>query len=268
MSSADNIPDPHLSLSQGAASADAPSQGPANQVPAGNRIVLDQAGVTIAAADPRTQEAKRILAPLSLALTEQRIAVIGANGSGKSTFLRLLNGLVLPSAGTVRVNGRSTNNESSAVRRSVGFVFTDPLSQLVMPTPLEDVELSLRRRKLDKKARKAAALSILADYGLAHLAQSSIYELSGGERQLTALATVLAVAPAILVLDEPSTLLDLRNTRLLMQRLDTLPQQIIMSTHDLGLAATFDRILVFDQGELRYDGDPHRAIARYRELSA
>ena len=82
------------------------------------------------------------------------------------------------------------------------------------------------------------ALAILADYGLEHLAQSSIYELSGGERQLTALATVLAVAPDILVLDEPSTLLDLRNTRLLMERLETLPQQIIISTHDLSLAAT------------------------------
>src|SRR6185312_1448699 len=132
----------------------------------------------------------------------------------------------------VHVHGRSTRDEGSAVRSMVGFVFTDPLSQLVMPTPLEDVELSLRRTKMGKARRKEAAMAILAGYGLEHLAASSIYELSGGERQLTALATVLAVEPSILVLDEPSTLLDLRNTRLLMERLAALPQQVIMSTHD------------------------------------
>lgn len=230
-------------------------------------IVLAQAGVTVPPADPRTQQAKQILAPVSLTLTEQRIAIIGANGSGKSTLLRLLNGLLLPTTGTVTTNGRSTHSDVAAVRRSVGFVFTDPLSQLVMPTPQEDLELSLRRQKLGKKDRREKALSILASYGLEHLAQSSIYELSGGERQLTALATVLAVDPEILVLDEPSTLLDLRNTRQLMQRLKNLPQQVIMSTHDLSLAATFDRALVIDQGQVAFDGDPHQAIAAYQELA-
>lgn len=230
-------------------------------------IVLAQAGVTVPPADPRTQQAKQILAPVSLTLTEQRVAIIGANGSGKSTLLRLLNGLLLPTTGTVTVNGRSTHNDVAAVRRSVGFVFTDPLSQLVMPTPQEDLELSLRRQKLGKKERRDKALAILASYGLEHLAQSSIYELSGGERQLTALATVLAVDPDILVLDEPSTLLDLRNTRQLMQRLNGLPQQVIMSTHDLSLAATFDRALVIDQGQVAFDGDPHQAIAAYQEMA-
>lgn len=230
-------------------------------------IVLAQAGVTVPPADPRTQQAKQILAPVSLTLTEQRVAIIGANGSGKSTLLRLLNGLLLPTTGTVTVNGRSTHSDVAAVRRSVGFVFTDPLSQLVMPTLQEDLELSLRRQKLGKKERRDKALAILASYGLEHLAQSSIYELSGGERQLTALATVLAVDPDILVLDEPSTLLDLRNTRQLMQRLNGLPQQVIMSTHDLSLAATFDRALVIDQGQVAFDGDPHQAIAAYQEMA-
>ncbi len=230
--------------------------------------MLANASVSIPSADPRVKEAKRILSPLSLTLAERRIAVIGANGSGKSTLLRLLNGLVQPSTGTVHVHGRDTDSDGRAVRASVGFVFTDPLSQLVMPTPLEDVELSLRRQKMSKHKRREAAMAILNSYGLAHLADSSIYELSGGERQLVALATVLAVAPSVLVLDEPSTLLDLRNTKLLMQRLDTLPQQIVMSTHDLALAATFERVLVIDDGQLAYDGGPQEAVARYRELVA
>lgn len=234
--------------------------------PVTNSIVLASAGVSIASADPRIKEPKRILSPLSLTLAEQRIAVIGANGSGKSTLLRLLNGLVLPSTGSVHVRGRSTHSDGSAVRATVGFVFTDPLSQLVMPTPLEDVELSLRRTKMSKARRRETALAILADYQLEHLANNSIYELSGGERQLVALATVLAVAPSVLVLDEPSTMLDLRNTRLLMARLDALPQQVIMSTHDLSLVASFERVLVVDNGAVVFDGGPHQAIARYREL--
>ena len=77
----------------------------------------------------------------------------------------------------------------------------------------------------------------------------------------------MAVDPDILVLDEPSTLLDLRNTRQLMQRLNGLPQQVIMSTHDLSLAATFDRALVIDQGQVAFDGDPHQAIAAYQEMA-
>lgn len=228
-------------------------------------IVLESASVSIAGA--AGTDDKTILRPVSLTLTEQRIAVIGANGSGKSTLLRLLNGLVLPSTGTVRVNGLDTRIQGSAVRRAVGFVFTDPLSQLVMPTPLEDVELSLRRLKLSKSARRSAAEAVLSDFGLAHLAHSSIYELSGGERQLTALATVLAVEPSVLVLDEPSTLLDLRNTRLLKERLAMLPQQLVMSTHDLSLAAEFERVLVVDDGAIAFDGRPDDAVAHYLQLA-
>ncbi|ALE94052.1 cobalt ABC transporter ATP-binding protein [Arthrobacter alpinus] len=229
-------------------------------------MVLESAGVSIVPADGPTGPGKVILRPLTLTLSEQRIAVIGANGSGKSTFLRLLNGLVLPSSGTVMVNGHDTVTGGAAVRRSVGFVFTDPLSQLVMPTPMEDVELSLRRLKLPKNQRRSRAGAILASYGLGHLGENSVYELSGGERQLVALATVLAVDPSILVLDEPSTLLDLRNTRRLRERLSVLPQQIIMSTHDLSLATTFERVLVIDDGGVAYDGEPAEAVARYRAL--
>lgn len=233
--------------------------------PARESIVLADAGVQIAPLDASGAGAKTILRPLSLELTEHRIAVIGANGSGKSTLLRLLNGLVLPTSGTVTINGLDTQTQGAAVRRLVGFVFTDPLSQLIMPTPVEDVELSLRRLKLSKKQRRDAAMSVLKSYGLDHLAHRSIYELSGGERQLVALASVLAVDPGILVLDEPSTLLDLRNTKLLRERLTALPQQLIISTHDLALALMCERVLVVDDAGIAFDGGPHEAVAWYRE---
>lgn len=209
---------------------------------------------------------RRILAPLSLILTERRIAVIGANGSGKSTLLKLINGLVAPTSGRVLVDGLDTVKAGRAVRQRVGFVFTDPLSQLVMPTGLEDVELSLRARLRKPTERRTAALAVLDRFGLAPLAEQSIYDLSGGERQLMALAAVLAVDPGILVADEPTTLLDLRNERRVRRLFSGLDQQLVYTTHDLEFAGDADRVLVIDGGQLVFDGDPRSAIARYRDL--
>lgn len=209
-----------------------------------------------------------ILHPVSLELREPRIAVIGANGSGKSTLLRLINGLLLPSTGSVCVDGADTARQGSLVRRRVGFVFTDPLSQLVMPTGRDDVELSLRRSIRSAAERRAAAERVLDRFGLLHLADRSIYDLSGGERQLMALAAVLATGPDILVADEPSTLLDLRNTVRLRKLLAGLPQQVIFTTHDLDFAADAERVLVVDGGRIVSDGPPAQSIAAYRMLAA
>ena len=213
-------------------------------------------------------EPKTLLDDVTLNLTEQRIGVIGANGSGKSTLLRLLNGLVQPTSGTVTVDGSDTVRAVRAVRRQVGFVFTDPLSQLVMPTGREDVELSLRRSVRNGNERRSLAEAALGRFGLLGLADQSIYELSGGERQLMALAAVLAVDPSVLVLDEPSTLLDLRNRDLLRRTLAGLEQQIVMSTHDLDLALEMDRVLVVEAGRVVFDGGPAAAVGTYRELCA
>ena len=212
---------------------------------------------------PRT-----LLHGVTLELTERRVGVIGANGSGKSTLLRLVNGLVQPSSGTVAVDGDDTVRAVRAVRRNVGFVFTDPLSQLVMPTGREDVELSLRRSVRNGAERRRLAEAALDRFGLLGLADQSIYELSGGERQLMALAAVLAVNPSVLVLDEPSTLLDLRNRELLRRTLNGLDQQILMSTHDLELALDMDRVVVIEAGHVVFDGAPAQAVDRYRALCA
>jgi biotin transport system ATP-binding protein len=228
------------------------------------RVTFDQ--VSVAVPVDNEPAPKILLQDVNLQLIERRVGVIGANGSGKSTLLRLVNGLVQPTSGSVSVDGSDTNKAVRAVRRSVGFVFTDPLSQLVMPTGREDVELSLRRSVKNGAERRTLAEAALDRLGLLHLADQSIYELSGGERQLMALAAVLAVDPAVLVLDEPSTLLDLRNRELLRQTLAGLDQQIIMSTHDLELALEMDRVLVIDKGRVAFDGAPSDAVAAYRTL--
>ncbi|MFJ6376700.1 energy-coupling factor ABC transporter ATP-binding protein [Pseudarthrobacter oxydans] len=227
-------------------------------------VIFDR--VRVAVETDSAPELKVLLDSISLELTEQRIGVIGANGSGKSTVLRLVNGLVQPTEGKVTVDGADTVRDVRTVRRNVGFVFTDPLSQLVMPTGREDVELSLRRSVRNGKERRQAAEAALDRLGLLELADQSIYELSGGERQLMALAAVLAVNPSVLVLDEPSTLLDLRNRELLRRTLAGLDQQIIMSTHDLELALEMDRVLVIEKGEVVFDGGAAPAVDHYRML--
>lgn len=207
-----------------------------------------------------------VLAPTWLTIDEQLVAIIGANGSGKSTLARLLNGLVEPTSGTVTINGLDTRRDGAAVRRQVGFVFTDPAAQLVMPTVVEDVALSLRRLHRNKADRQQAALAVLNQFGLADLEHQSVHTLSGGQKQLLAIASVLATQPKILVADEPTTLLDLRNSRLIGDLLCSLPQQVVLVTHDLELAARAQRVIVVDAAHVVFDGAPDDAIAHYRSI--
>ncbi len=209
---------------------------------------------------------REILAPTTLALTEWRIGVIGANGSGKSTLARMVNGLVRASSGSVSVDGLDVAREGAAVRRRVGFCVTDPAAQLVMPTCVEDIELSLRRSMKDRDARRARALEVLAANGLADHAHDSVHSLSGGQRQLLALAGVLALEPTIVVADEPTTLLDRAHTRRVGDLLFALDQQLVLVTHDLDLAARCDRVVVIDDARVVADGAPAEAIAHYTAL--
>lgn len=207
-----------------------------------------------------------VLRDLNLTLTERRIAVIGANGSGKSTLVRLLNGLVVPTEGQVLVDGLDTRTEARLVRQRVGFMFTDPDAQIVMPTVEEDVAFGLRRSGLDRTEVKRRVAAALDRYGLADHADHPAHLLSGGQMQLLALAGVLVTEPDVLVCDEPTTLLDLRNTRMVTDLLTSLPQQVIVATHDLDFARRFERVLVIDDGRLVADAEPNTAVATYEAL--
>ena len=222
-------------------------------------LELDGAGVDVDAPDGR----RTILAPTSLSLTERRVGVVGANGSGKSTLARLLNGLVSPTAGRVLVDGLDVARDGTAVRRRVAFCFTDPAAQLVMPTCVEDVELSLRRHEKDGARRRARALEVLERFGLGAHADVSVHALSGGQKQLLALAGVLATEPDVLVADEPTTLLDLANTRRVADLLFGLEQQVVLVTHDLDHARRCERVLVVTDGRISYDGSAEAAVDHY-----
>jgi biotin transport system ATP-binding protein len=211
---------------------------------------------------------RRVLDDVDLVLTEQRIGVIGANGSGKSTFARLLNGLVIPSEGQVRVHGFDTRTEGPQVRRRVGFVFTDPDAQIVMPTVAEDVAFSLRRQKLAKADVDRIVAEQLATFGLEGHADHPAHLLSGGQKQLLSLCSVLVTAPEVLVCDEPTTLLDLRNAQRIAKLLSSMSQQVVLVTHDLDAVLEYDRVLVFDEGRSVFDGKPADAVDHYRALVA
>ncbi len=209
-----------------------------------------------------------VLAGVDVRLEERRVGIVGANGSGKSTFARMLNGLVLPTDGWVSVDGLDTRREGRAVRRRVGFCFTDPDAQIVMPTVAEDVAFGLRRRGLSRAEVRERVDRVLAAHDLAGHADHPAHLLSGGQKQLLALASVLVTEPDVLVMDEPTTLLDLRNAQRVSRVVEALPQQVVLVTHHLDLLDGFDRVLVFDEGRLVLDDVPDVAVPYYRKLMA
>jgi len=221
-------------------------------------VIFDKAEVVI--------DGQIVLRPLSLRLTEQRIGLIGANGSGKSSFIRLINGLLPPSAGHISVDGLELPRHNAAVRRKVGFVFQNPDMQIIMPTVAEDIAFGLHNLHRPKAEITARVDAIMAEYGLAPFADSPARILSGGQKQLLALCGVLVMQPEIIVLDEPTTQLDLRHKNRMANLLHTLPQRLIIVTHDMALLAGFDRVLVMDKGQIIYDGAPPQSIAFYEEL--
>jgi biotin transport system ATP-binding protein len=212
------------------------------------------------------REGRHVLRGVSLRIAERRVAVLGANGSGKSTLARLLNGLVLPTRGSVHVDGLDTRRRGRDVRRRVGFVFTDPDAQIVMPTVAEDVAYSLRRSGLTRDEVAARVAAELYRHGLADHAEHPAHLLSGGQKQLLALVSVLVSGPRLVVADEPTTLLDLRNTRDVAARLAALTQDVVLVTHDLDLVAAYDRVLVVDDGRVVVDDVPAVAVPAYRAL--
>ncbi|MFM2384230.1 MAG: hypothetical protein RL166_104 [Actinomycetota bacterium] len=198
------------------------------------------------------------LSKVSLELTSKSVAVIGTNGSGKSTFARLLNGLAKPTSGKVMVNGFAPNTKDT------GFVFSNPDLQLVMPTVFEDVAFSLTNEKLSKDVVRTRVEATLAEVGILELQEISCYSLSSGQKQLLALASSLVRKPSLLVADEPTTLLDLPNTKRITKLLHSLElQQLVVVSHDLELAATCNEVVWFENGQVRKQGSPKQVIAEY-----
>jgi len=202
---------------------------------------------------------------IDLSLSEPRIAVIGDNGSGKSTLARLVNGLLLPDEGHVTVDGLDTRTEAPEVRRRVGFLFQNPDNQIIMPTVSEDVAFGLKNKRISSEEVADRVDEVLKRFNLFSLRNRSAHLLSGGEKQLLALAGVMVMSPALLVLDEPTTLLDRRNARIVTQMILDLDVNIILVTHHVELLEEFERVIVLEDGRVVCDGPCADTVAFYME---
>lgn len=222
--------------------------------------VVEFAGASVSTPD------STILHPTDLHITEHRVGIIGANGSGKSTLARLINGLTLASAGRVTVDGLNLAQRAREVRKQIGFIFSDADSQIVMPTVAEDIAFSLRKQKLSRQQKAQKVQDALASVGLHGHEDQSPHLLSGGEKQLLALAAITVLNPALIVADEPTTLLDLGNRKRVQRMFAELPQQMIIVTHDLDLVRDADRVICLDSGRVVDDSlhsSPAEVIDHY-----
>ncbi|MDQ3914667.1 MAG: energy-coupling factor ABC transporter ATP-binding protein [Actinomycetota bacterium] len=196
----------------------------------------------------------------------ERLAVLGPNGAGKTTLALHLNGILKPAAGTVRVDGLVVSRHLKEVRRRVGIVFQDPDDQLFMTSVGEDVafgpaNLGYRGAELHGRVDRA-----LAAVGMGEASGRPPHHLSFGERRRVALATVLAMDPTVLVLDEPTSNLDPAGRRELADVLTRLPVTLVMITHDLPYALQLcERSVVMDGGRIVADA-PTASLLREREL--
>lgn len=227
-------------------------------------IALNDVSVTVdAASDAQPDAVSTILGPVSLTITEPRVGIIGANGSGKSTLARLFNGLASPTEGQVLVGGLDVSRAGKQVRSLVGFIFSDADNQIIMPRVRDDILFSLRRGSLPKGERIRRADEMLRRFHLTEHADDSPHTLSGGQKQMLALASVLVLDPEIIIADEPTTLLDLRNRHRIAEEFRRLDQQLVVVTHDLELLADFDRVICLDEGKIIADGAPADTINTY-----
>ncbi len=211
-------------------------------------------------------EGRTVIHPLDLNLSGRRIGIIGLNGSGKTTLARMINGLVKPSSGRVIVNGFDTVAQEDEARGQSGFIFQNPQNQIILPLLREDIALGLKSRKLSKDTVAAAVDAVLDRFGIRHLGDRRAHELSGGELQLAALASVLVTEPKILVMDEPTNQLDIKNRNLVEKTIWTLPEDVIVISHDLDLVAGLDRVLLVHEGRIAADGEPAAVIGEYRAM--
>ncbi|HEX2236207.1 MAG TPA: ABC transporter ATP-binding protein [Actinomycetota bacterium] len=193
----------------------------------------------------------------------ERVALLGPNGAGKTTFVLHLNGVLTPGAGTVRVAGLDVRKENlREVRRRVGIVFQDPDDQLFMPTVFEDVAFGPRNLGLPETQVSARVGAALEAVGMGHAADRPPHHLSFGQRRRVALATVLAMDPEVLVLDEPSSNLDPSGRRELADILEGVDLTMLMVTHDLPYALELcPRALLMNAGVIVADGPTPALLA-------
>lgn len=186
----------------------------------------------------------------------ETVGLIGANGAGKSTILKLMLGL-LYGEGTIIVDGLSvTKANLPMIRKKTGYVLQDSDNQMFMPTVYEDMMFGLRNYGMSREAAEARVDAVLEQLGLQDLKYRHNHKISGGEKRMAAIATVLVMQPEVILMDEPSTALDPFNRRTVIRTIQVLPQTKVIASHDLDMILeTCDRVVLLSHGKVVADGD-------------
>ena len=201
------------------------------------------------------------------------VALVGANGSGKSTLARHFNALLLPTSGSISVNGLATDDPGNLweIRRLVGMVFQNPENQLVSSTIEEDVAFGPENWGVPRDEMRRRVDQALEVVGLQDQRTRPPHMLSGGQKQLVAIAGALATRPACIVLDEPTSMLDPAGRRRVMETIRKLNDEehltIVLISQDMDEAASADRVLAMEDGQVRLDGRPREVFAQWRRLT-
>lgn len=196
----------------------------------------------------------------------ETVGLIGANGAGKSTIMKLMLGL-LSGEGQITVDGLEMKKENiPEIRRKIGFVLQDSDNQMFMPTVYEDMMFGLRNYGMSKDAAEARVDAVLDQLGLQELKYRHNHKISGGEKRMAAIATVLAMQPEVILMDEPTTALDPCNRRAVIRTIRSLTQTRLIASHDLDMILeTCDRVILLSYGKIVADGDC-KMILRDRKL--
>jgi len=208
-----------------------------------------------------------VLHDISLRIEDgEQVGLIGANGAGKSTLLKAAVGLI-SAQGVITVNGMSVSADNlPEIRKTIGYVLQNSDNQMFMPTVLEDMTFGPMNYGMSRSEAEALADETLAGLGLSHLKNRHNHRMSGGEKRMAAIATALAMRPGTLIMDEPSSSLDPRNRRGLINTLNSLGQTKIIATHDLDMVLeTCDRVILLSDGAIAADGKAGDVL-RDREL--
>ena len=185
----------------------------------------------------------------------EQVGLIGANGAGKSTIMKAALGLI-SCGGEIKIDSMPMERENlPAIRKALGYVLQDSDNQMFMPTVLEDMIFGPINYGMSREEAEKTAEDTLAQLGLEYLKNRHNHKMSGGEKRMAAIATILAMKPKAMLMDEPSTALDPQNRRTLIRALNTLPITKIIASHDLDLILdTCDRVLLLSDGRIAADG--------------
>lgn len=223
-------------------------------------ITLEHVSFSYEAGHPVLRDISLTVAP------GEAVGIIGANGTGKSTLTRLLLGL-LPCEGRITVGGLAVQRANlPAIRQRLGYVLQDSDNQLFMPTVYEDMMFGPRNYGLPAAEAEQRVDAVLAQLGLAHLKHRRNHTLSGGEKRMAAIATILAMQPDAILMDEPTNALDPYNRRLVIRAINGLPMTKIIVSHDLDMVLdTCRRVVLLSGGQVVADG-PAEVLLRDQAL--